>query len=94
MPSFFLARLERFWTLSGPVLLAMQPIQLSATTETPKHPMRAPMRRGQGELPAVSVSAVKMSACGKASACESLSGTLEEARDMAWRPCGKGPEER
>ena len=64
-------------------MLAEEPHHDSATAEKPKHPMRAPMRRGQGELPAVSASAVKMSACGKASACESPSGTLEEARDMA-----------
>ena len=74
--SFSLARLERVWTLSGPVLLAEEPLHFSATTEKPKHPMRAPMRMGQRELPAGSASAVKISACGKAGAGDSPPGTL------------------
>ena len=77
MTSFSFARLERFWpsTLSEPVLLAEEPLHDSATTEKPRHPMRAPMRRGQAELPAVFVLT-----CGKAGECDSPSG--RERREM------------
>ena len=56
-------------------MLAEEHLHFSATTEKPRHPMRAPMRRGQGELLAMSVLT-----CGKAGECDSPSG--RERREM------------